>query len=175
MSTLWLDFETFSATPIAAGGYRYAADARPILFGYAIDDRPAQVMEVWPDTPLDGPADPRIDRVVAHNAQFDRLFAPQYPLALWRCTMIQAMAHSLPAAVADLCALFRIETDKAKAKDGKALVQLFCRPQARTDKIFDKTTHPDEWERFKEYCRLDVEAMRAVAAKLPTWNYSVYE
>lgn len=187
MSMLWLDFESFSETPIAVGGYRYGVDARPLLFGFALDDAPAicveanQIASALHDAT--GGNLSTIKTAIAHNAQFDRMFMDYIPLERWRCTMIQAMSHSLPPALADLCALFKLPVDTAKAKDGKSLVRLFCMPQKRLKKstpaladtiIFDKHSHPEEWTRFKEYCRLDVEAMRAVARKLPTWNYSVW-
>lgn len=176
VAPLWIDLETFGTVDLkSAGGYRYAAESRVQLFGYALGDNPARVVDM-----TDGAARPLPELlrmagagpVIAHNAQFDRLFLPGIALNRWRCTMAQAMAHSLPGALADLCTLLRVPQDKAKLADGHALVMLFCKPN-KDGTVNDRTTHPAEWERYKEYCRLDVEAMRACSRLMPQWNYSI--
>lgn len=64
-----------------------------------------------------------------------------------------------------------------KDKDGKRLVQLFCQPTPKNWRIRRATrqTHPEDWARFTEYCRLDVEAMREVIRRLPRFNFSPAE
>ena len=87
--------------------------------------------------------------------------------------MAQALAHSLPGGLDKLCEIFNIAEDKAKIKDGKALIQLFCKPRPKKQKLRRATreTHPDEWARFIEYGVNDIEAMREVHRKMPKWNY----
>jgi DNA polymerase len=120
------------------------------------------------------------------------------PLERWRDTMVQAMAHSLPGSLVKLCDVLGIGEDKAKSKRGDQLIRLFCVPQpfkhslerdkeggetvkqfkARVDAAkavwvgrATRHTHPREWEEFKEYARLDVEAMREAHRLMPKWNY----
>ncbi|MDQ5979585.1 MAG: polymerase, partial [Verrucomicrobiota bacterium] len=44
--TVYLDTETFSATPIRDGTYKYAADCEVDIISYAVDDRGAEVLDV---------------------------------------------------------------------------------------------------------------------------------
>lgn len=182
MTRLYLDFETYSETPIQHGTFRYAATAEITLFAWAIDDDPALVWGVTEGSPM--PFDLSIglaeaDEVWAHNVLFDRtvmrsaLPAVCPPIHRWRDTMIQAYAHSLPGALGVLCDVLGVPSDKAKDKEGKQLVMLFCKPRPLTSKIRRATrdTHPAEWAKFVDYARLDVEAMRAAHKLMPMWNY----
>lgn len=179
---LWLDLETYSEVPITNGTHVYAAGAEVMLFAWAVDDGPVQVWDVTaqPQPPAAlAQAVADTDEVWAHNSHFDRtvLGHAMPPLCAlverWRDTMVQALTHSLPGALGALCEVLQVPTDKAKEKAGKQLIQLFCKPRPKNSKIRRATrdTHPIEWARFVEYAALDVEAMRAVHAKLPTWNY----
>lgn len=172
---IWLDLETFSAEPIASGVYKYAETARILLCAYALDDAPAVVYdatsgEPWPVELLRRLADPR-ELIVAHNSNFDRTVLRRYlpqvgDPSRWRDTMICAYSLSLPGSLAALCELCRLPVDKAKDADGKRLIRLFCRPQL-DGCVLSRADRPDDWARFVEYCRLDVEAMRSVYYKLP--------
>lgn len=206
MTVLWLDYETFSETPIKDGAHRYAENSEILIFAWAIEDEPA---EVW-DCTSNAPCPPRLAAALAnpdviiraHNTGFDRtvmnhdLLQPTISVDRWEDTMVQAMAHGLPGSLATLCEILGVDSDKAKDKDGKALIQLFCKPRkfshkltrehfaskARLEEAIEKArlawngratskTHPAEWAKFVEYARLDIEAMRAVYKKLPKWNY----
>lgn len=193
MTTLHLDIETWSPVPITNGTHRYAEEAEIMLFQYALDN---ESVAIWDVTDLREPmpddlaallADETIE-ITAHNATFERtlfrlgkLRGEVHPLLLqasaqierWHCTMAQAMSHSLPGALGKLCEILQIDQDQAKNKDGKKLIQLLCKPRPKNTKLRRATreTHPEEWQAFKEYARLDVIAMREVRRKLPTWNY----
>ena len=175
---LWLDLETFSDIPIDCGVYKYAEKARILLCAYAVDDAPARCVDCTAMEPI--PADftaalkdPACE-IWAHNSNFDRTILSRHPgceaaardISRWRDTMIVARALGLPGALLDLCGVCRLPADTAKDKDGRQLVNLFCkrRPDGQ---IADRNSHPAEWDRFREYCRLDVEAMRAVYNALP--------
>lgn len=172
---IWLDLETFCAEPISSGVYKYAETARILLCAYAFDDAPALVYdatsgEPWPVELLRRLADPH-ELIVAHNSNFDRTVLRRYlpqvgDPARWRDTMICAYSLSLPGSLADLCELCRLPVDKAKDADGKRLIRLFCRPQP-DGSVLSGADRPDDWARFVNYCRLDVEAMRSVYYKLP--------
>lgn len=172
---IWLDLETFCAEPITSGVYKYAETARILLCAYAFDDAPALVYDAtsgapWPVELLRRLADPH-ELIVAHNSNFDRTVLRRYlpqvgDPARWRDTMICAYSLSLPGSLADLCELCRLPVDKAKDADGKRLIRLFCRPQL-DGSVLSGADRPDDWARFVNYCRLDVEAMRSVYYKLP--------
>ncbi|WP_374312480.1 hypothetical protein [Dongia sp.] len=177
--TLYLDLETFSETPIKDGTYRYAADAEIMLAAYAWDDDPVTVRDLTDDATRDDIAAEidKADIVVIHNSMFDRTVLGENGIALpverIHDTMVQAYCHGLPGSLGVLSEIFGLPVDKAKDKAGKELVQLFCKPRPKTAKIHRATrlTHPIEWQRFKDYAGLDVEAMRALYKKLPRWNY----
>lgn len=175
MTTLWLDLETYSAHSLKGGVYRYAEDCEVMLVAWAVDDGPVRVDEGI--TPEFENAFLGATGLVAHNAQFDRTVLAAHGLQrdveAWRCTMARAMAHSLPGSLDALCSLLGVPLEHAKLKDGKQLVQLFCKPRPKNMKLrrATKATHPAEWERFKQYASNDVEAMRVVAMRLPDWNY----
>lgn len=180
---LWGDLETYSATPISHGTYRYAANAEIMLYAWAIDDEPAQVWDLTDGSEmpfrLRGALHTSKCEVWFHNSMFDRTvkraFMPERTphIARWRDTMVQALCHSMPGKLSTLCEVLGVDADKAKSKRGAYLVQLFCKPRGKNSKVERATreTHPAEWAEFVDYARLDVEAMREVHKKLPTWNY----
>lgn len=216
----WLDLETFSATPITDGVHRYAEAAEIMIRAVALDDGDVLVRDLTPggqDWLLVGdtiqPAPPVMGHAVdaaladdsvevyAHNAPFDKTLERHAGLAIplyrWRDTMIQALAHSLPGKLDNLCEALGLGTNKAKDKSGKALIQLFCKPQKfhfrkRYDALIEsaanyaaakaeaeanwagrctRETHPDEWRRFLIYAGQDIIAMRECSRRMPTWNY----
>ena len=183
MTTLWLDLETYSETPINHGTYRYAANAEIMLFAWALDEQPAQVWDLTSGEPVPFDLestllDPEVV-VYAHNSMFDRTVMryamPDLcpPIERWRDTMVQALCHSLPGALGNLCQVLGVPSDKAKDKDGKRLIQLFCKPRPKTSKVLRATrdTHPADWAKFVAYAGDDIEAMREVERRLPKWNY----
>ena len=179
---MWLDLETYSRADLKhTGAYRYAEDPSTeiTLFGYAFDDEPAQV---W-DLTQGGPMPERIAQAlddpevtfIAHNSGFDRTVLKAVCDARfgdptrWWDSMIQAYSMSLPGALGALSEVLQLPVDKAKDKDGRRLVLKFCKPNAKGERA-GKDTHPEDWARFVNYCRLDVEAMRETANRIPIWN-----
>lgn len=189
MKTLYLDLETYSEVPLKNGTHVYADKAEILLFIYAIDDQPAKVWDWTAKEPMPYDLNEALDEVaaderevVAHNSHFDRTILETLrtfivDIRLWRDTMVKAQLHALPGGLERLSHIFRLGSDKAKDKEGKALIQLFCKPRPKNMKLRRATreTHPAEWEKFKEYGRLDVEAMRAIDRKLPNWNYEGFD
>ena len=185
MKTLFCDLETYSDIDIKNGTYAYCEDVSILLFAYAVDDKPAKVWDLTTGDPIppelaEGLADPSV-RLVWHNgANFDRTvlmkaknFRCELPIERIDDTMVMAYSHGLPGALGDLCEIFKLPTDKAKDKHGRLLIQKFCR--LYHSKRRDRTTDPEDWEHFKEYARLDVEAMREIWRKLPRWNWREYD
>lgn len=192
MYLIYADTETFSSQDLSrVGAARYAEDAQIILWSYAENDEPAKVWDRVsnPQMPADLKrmwerlfADPDA-RVVMHNGMnFDRqVFASngfgEIPAEKIIDTMVLAYEHALPGSLEQLCEAFRLDADHAKDKDGKRLIQIFCKPLPKNYKLTRATpqTHPAEWERFKNYARLDIESMRAIYKKLPKWNATAQE
>jgi DNA polymerase len=170
----WLDDETFSPEPITNGTHKYAEGVEILIRALALDDGQVIVRDLTPgggDWLLLGddiePADvfavaeleealedERVE-VWAHNSHFDRTVERhaglQIPLRRWRDTMIQAMAHSLPGKLDTLCAVLGLESDKAKDKAGKGLIQLFCKPVAFRYPKLQPFREIAEGETKKEY------------------------
>lgn len=176
----WGDTETYSEVPINCGTHAYAAGAEVMLFAWAVDDAPAQV---W-DLTADPTPPPAFMRALAectefwfHNSHFDRTVMRHAlsnlcpGLTGWRDTMVQALSHGLPGSLGQLCEVLKVPTDQAKDKEGRRFIQLFCKPRHATVRRATRHTHPAEWARFVDYARLDVEAMREVHKRLPSWNY----
>ena len=176
---LWLDTETYGEEPIKGGAHRYAEKSEVLLVACAWGDEPVLVWDVQ-DRPLwRGDLQTMInhaDRVCLHNSAFDRTVLRQHgvivPTDKIVDTMVLALQHGLPGSLGQLCDVLGVPQDKAKDKDGKKLIQLFTKPRPKNMKLRRATreTHPGEWQRFVEYARLDVDAMRDVYARTPRWN-----
>ncbi|EPL8955750.1 DNA polymerase [Klebsiella quasipneumoniae] len=180
---LWGDLETYCEIPINNGTHAYAEGVEVMLFAWAIGDEPVSVWDLTAGEPIPS----RLRKAIAdpdtllyfHNSHFDRTVLrhamPELvpPVERWRDTMVQALAHSLPGALGALCEVLGVPQDKAKDKEGKSLIQLFCKPRPKNSKLRRATskTHPVEWQRFVAYAGLDIEAMREVYKRLPKWNY----
>lgn len=192
MKYLFADLETFSPLNLPqVGSFRYAEDCEILLWGYAIDTEPARVWDCTNPQTKEMPealakalkevqAGER--KIVWHNGMmFDTVVLAAHgyhiPLEMIVDTMVIAYQHGLPGALGDLCDVLRMPTDKAKDKDGKRLVQLFCKPQPECYKVrrHDRYTKPEDWIKFVNYCRLDVEAERELFNVLPKWNCTEWE
>lgn len=190
--TLYCDLETFSAKDIRAGSHAYAADpsAEVLLWGYAIDDAPAKVWDVtagpMPEElrqALDEVARKERRHVWQNGVMFDRVFLSyvmpeiELPMETLDDTMVMAYQAGLPGSLKELCQVFHLSADKAKDADGSRLIQIFCKLLPSTWKLDRATskTHPEEWAKFVNYCRLDIESMREVYKKLPAFNRTAKE
>lgn len=182
--TLFLDLETFSELDIKkVGGYKYAENCEILLFAYAVNDLPAQVLDLTDpasqarNTALIKALIDSAGTIIAHNSMFDRvvLNAHGYKshISSWQDTMVQALMHSLPAGLGDLCTYLGLAGETAKdVQNGKKLINLFCKPMPAKRKLRRATrdSHPSDWAMFIEYARRDVEAMRAARKLMPTCN-----
>lgn len=182
---VWLDLETRSDCDIKkAGGQRYAEDptTQITLFGYAIDDAPAKVWDLTetklPPQDLLEACGKKDTIFIAHNSAFDRTvlkhkLSPTFgDVNRWQDTMIRAYSVGLPGALGQLSQVLGMPQDKAKDQDGHRLVMKFCKPHKTRKGLvrYDRTTDPEDWARFVNYCRLDVEAMREMTKRVPAWN-----
>lgn len=185
MKLLYIDLETYSDINLGqAGSFRYAEDCEILLWGYAVDDAPAKVWDLTTGKPMPkdlATAFAEVQRgerkLVSHNGMmFDTVVLESHgyhvPVEQVIDTMVIAYQHGLPGALGDLCDVMRMPKDVAKDKDGHRLVLLFCRPQPETYKVrrHTKDTRPEDWVKFVNYCRLDVEAERELYRRLPKRN-----
>lgn len=200
---IYMDIETFSPVNLQKQGpYRYSEDCEVLMIGWALDDEPAQVWDAT-DPAQYGCGERRTPRalnnalievifgkreIVMHNGMsFDstvlrrffrgttvvEAFEPENIID----TMVMAYQASLPGKLGDLCRVFNLSEDKAKDEDAGKLKNIFCKPLGKNRKLDRATrlTHPDDWARFVNYCRLDVESMREVYKCLSTFNRSDWE
>lgn len=181
---IYLDTETYSEVPITHGTYKYAANCEVMVVTYAFDDGPAHCWDLTAGEKMPGDLEYMVydtdEEVCAQGAMFDRNVTRlsknlHLPIAFerWRCTIVQALSHSLPGGLEKLCTILKVPVDQRKLDTGKKLIHLFCKPQAATRKVQRATrfTHPAEWKLFLEYATQDITAMRAVHQRLPKWNY----
>lgn len=184
---IFLDTETFSELNLKkAGAYAYAEHptTEVMICTYALDDGKVQT---W-----DATASPRMPRdlrkalravcnreariVMANGLMFDRLVIREkwgfdLPVSHIDDTMVMAFRCALPGSLDKQCEVLGIGSDQAKDKEGKKLIQRFCKPTPKNYKVrrYSAATHPEEWKKFLRYARMDIVAMREVYYRLPTW------
>ncbi len=183
---LYLDTETFSPVPLANGTDRYAEVCEIMVVVWAFNDGPVHCEDLtaspyrMSQELLDHIHDPEVT-VVMHNSWFDRTVLGYHqvhiPVERTHDTMIRAMAHSLPGGLDKLCGIFKLGADVAKHKEGKALIQLFCKPLPKNQNLRRATreTHPEKWAEFLDYAISDITSMRILYRDLPKWNYTGIE
>lgn len=186
MTLLFLDIESYSETPITSGTYRYAQNAEVMLVTWAVDDEEVNCWDVTVNKALSKNLyQVMMDQkttIVIHNSNFDRTVLDKalgIKISPNRIhdTMVQALEHGLPGALGTLCDIFGIQSDKAKDKDGRRLINLFCKPLAANRELRRATrlTHPADWQKFIDYAKTDIKAMRELYKKMPNWNYKGFE
>ena len=193
---LLIDLETYSSVDIAkAGAFKYVEsdDFEILLLAYAWDDEPVRVFDFFDPKPLyelsyilDGIRDPNVVKV-AHNSAFERACLSKYlgrdlPPDEWEDTMVIAAMHGLPMSLDSAGAALQLQDQKIK--EGKMLINYFCKPCKPTIANAGRTRNlpehaPDKWERFCEYCRRDVEVEQAIYYRLkdfpvPAWEREVW-
>lgn len=196
MNTLTIDIETYSGTDIKQGVYKYTQDPdfTILLFGYAYNDDPVQVIDLTREdfeshreemhTVFKDLADPTILKT-AFNAAFERVCIQQYfnnensplfypytlPIDQWQCTSVLAGVAGLPMNLDGASKALKLTQTKDAA--GKALIKYFtmpCKPTKtngmRTRNLPEHSTEKHNWKDFIEYCRQDVEVERAIRKQL---------
>jgi DNA polymerase len=170
---LHIDIETYSDIDITtSGAYRYIEDDsfEIMLIAYAFGDKPVRIIDlangdIMPYEIFTALKDPAVIKV-AHNAQFERLALRKEFGATnenWFCNAVYSGYCGYPMSLEESGKALKLGTGKAKMKEGKELIKLFCRPQKPAKKNNFKTRiyahdEPEKWEIFKSYCVRDVEA-----------------
>ncbi len=182
---LHIDLETYSSIPLnKAGAQRYIAspDFQILLFAYALDDNPVQVVDLaqgeqLPFWMIPALRDPSFIKH-AHNAPFEwgclsKAFGPMIP-DQWRCSMMHSLYHGYPASLEAVGKALGLPEDKQKLNTGKALIRYFCVPCKPTKANGGRTRNlphhdPERWALFKEYCAQDVVTEMEIERRLATF------
>ena len=181
MRILAIDLETYSEIDIAkAGLYKYAENSEILLFAYAYNDEPVQVIDLTageeiPQQVLKDLTNPDVMKT-AFNASFE-IHVLDHHLGIhmdpmqWFCTMVQSYTLGLPGSLKDVGKVLNLSEDKQKLTIGKRLIQYFCKPCKPTKVNGGRTRNmpsddPEKWELFKTYNGQDVEAERAIRKRI---------
>lgn len=180
IKVLEIDIETYSSVDISSSGvYKYseADDFTILLFAYACDDKPVQIVdfaagETLPERIFQALTDPNVLKT-AFNAAFERICISRFygidlPIDQWECTMVRSAMLGLPLSLAQVGKVLNLE--EQKMAEGKALIKYFscpCKPtkvnEGRTRNLPEHA--PEKWSVFKSYCIRDVEVERAIRNK----------
>ena len=206
---LYLDTETFSSVDLGKAGvfkYMEAPDFEILLLPYAWNDEPVRVLDFSEiDFAESDPEemDPELRRIlralsnpdvlkIAHNNPFERgAYRRQFthygrdfyqPPEQWDDTMILCAMNGLPMSLD--AAGEALQLPQQKLKEGKALINYFCKPCKPTIANGGRTRNypehaPEKWAKFKEYAKVDVVAMREIHKRLarfpvPDWERKVW-
>ena len=189
---LLIDLETYSSAEIGkTGAFKYveAPDFEILLLAYAWDDGPVRVLDLLDPSGRDELPDIVAgildhDTVkVAHNSAFERACLTRHlghdlPPEEWEDTMILAAMNGLPLSLDAAGAA--LELQDQKIKEGTALISYFCKPCKPTIANGGRTRNlpehaPDKWERFKTYCKRDVEVEQAIYQRLRSFPVTDFE
>lgn len=181
MTILRIDVETYSSIDLkTCGMHRYieAPDFEILLFAYAYDDEPVQLVDLTafedlPERVQHDLVDPFVTKM-AFNAAFERGTIAKHfgikcnPLQ-WRCTAVHALALGLPGYLEGVAEVLKLEVQKDTK--GKSLIKYFsvpCKPTKTNGQRTRNYPHhdPEKWEQYKAYNVQDVVVEREVARKL---------
>lgn len=180
MTVLRIDLETYSDIDIKkAGAYRYVDSGafEVLLFGFAFDDDPVQVIDLldFEEIPRDVIQAINSDVIkIAFNAAFERTcltkhFKQPIKPEHWRCTAVHAMYLGLPNHLDGVAKVLNLEAQKDAS--GKNLIKYFTMPCKATktngQRVRNFPHHaPEKWEQFKSYCAQDVVVERDISRVL---------
>lgn len=182
---LTVDLETYSPQDIGkVGAYRYAQDPdfEILLCSAAIDSGRVQLTDVTENSLIGLTAlkpllfDPKYTKR-AWNAAFEWWCLSEHFhltqrereawLEQWQDSMVHAMYCGLPASLKDAGKALQLPDDKAKMREGKALIRYFCCPckptKANGGRIRNLPSYdPAKWQIFRQYNIRDVETERHI-------------
>lgn len=188
MRTLSIDIETYSSIELTRSGvYRYveAPDFTILLFAYAFDDEPVEVVDLTHERLSEeleaALINPEIIKT-AFNANFERTCLSKYlgkhlPVKQWECTMVHSYMIGLPGSLEMVAKVLNLEAQKGA---GKPLINYFLKPCKPTkvngERMRNLPEHsPEKWEEFKAYCKQDVEVERAIKKKVSLYVIPEFE
>lgn len=150
------------------------------MFSYALNDSDVKLWEPHKETIHaefeDAIQNPKIIKV-AWNSGFEQkvlhyLLGIDVPTNLFLDPSVWAKHLSMPGGLGQVGEILGLPEDQAKNKDGKRLIQKFCRPayMGGEETLFgisepsfrDWNTDPEDWNLFGEYCKQDTAAQRTI-------------
>lgn len=190
IKVLEIDIETYSSVDLLKCGlhkYAEADDFTILLFAYACDDKPVQIVDLasgekLPERIFQALTDKDVLKT-AFNASFERICIGRYfgvdlPTYQWECTMLRSAMLGLPLSLAQVGKVLNLEDQKMA--EGKALIKYFscpCKPTkvngGRTRNLPEHS--PEKWGTFKTYCIRDVEVERGIRNKTKAFQIPVSE
>lgn len=188
---LHIDIETFSSVDLKkAGLYKYAEspDFEILLIAYAFNDEPVKIFDMTEADLCDVKSFfysvlKRGEKFSAHNAMFERTCLKRIgidiPVPAWDCSMVKAAYCGLPLSLQQLSDALELE-GSSKDLRGKNLIKYFSMPCKPTKANGGRGRNypgddPGKWSQYKEYCRQDVIAERAVANILEVYPLPAFE
>lgn len=177
---LGIDLETYSDIDLGnCGVYRYVeGDFHILLFAYAFDDDPVQIIDMacgeeLPKEVVEAIFDPTVIKT-AWNAEFERTclshyFGTQLSPDSWRCSMVHAASLALPLKLKTAAEV--LKTGEQKDRAGEDLIKYFSVPCKPTKTNGGRTRNlpehaPEKWQMFKDYCLQDVRTERDIRKRL---------
>ena len=187
---LFIDLETYSSVDIGkCGAYKYteSPDFEILLLAYAYGEtNEVRVLDMHSDSDreeaesvLRQVCDP-LRLKIAHNCAFERACLARHmnrpmPIEEWDDTMILAAMNGLPMSLDAVGEA--LDLSEKKIKEGTLLINYFCKPRPRRANSSQVSLvtlpdrrqpeeAPDKWQRFKEYCKRDVDVERAIYYRL---------
>lgn len=169
---LHIDLEVYSEVDIKTAPldvYASHPSTKILMAAYAFDDGP---VEVWDadqgpsPTPLrTALRDPNVE-VVAWNINYERTVLKykglDIPLERWLDVMVLARYAGLPGRLKECAAVPMIGVPaEEKTKSETLLINKFCKPHDG-QRTKGEGKHAEDWHRFVEYCRKDVQTMRHI-------------
>lgn len=98
---------------------------------------------------------------------------PPLPVGQLRCDMAKARAHCLPGGLDAAGKALGLPQDVAKMKEGKSLIDRFCKPRTPTQGDPRQRLYPASDPRgpaLHAYCRQDIIAEATISARVPDLN-----
>lgn len=174
---LAIDIETCSGLDLAkCGVYSYVQneDFEILLFGYAFEEEEVKVIDLksgeeLPEKVKKALVDPKVIKT-AFNANFERTCLSWYlktdmPPEQWRCTQVMALSLGLPASLEAAAQVLKLK--EQKLSEGKKLIKYYG--TARKS-LSLQAEDRESWEKFKGYCRQDVEVERSLRKQLESYE-----
>ena len=178
MRLLHIDIETRAKLSLKTVGVDvYAPSCEILLFGWAYDNGPVQVVASVADIPKHVLADltnPEVIKV-AWNVRFERVVILEQlgiavPIAQWLDPSVLARIAGLSGAL-KLTSGFLNPKGEAKRKEGSQLIKTF----STQCKDLRNPKYAEAWQRFQDYNRRDVIAERGAHSRLRVFTPSAFE
>ena len=163
---LYIDLETYSDLDIKKVSLdRYAShpSTRILMCAYAGDTGDVKLWQEGDPDLADLQFRMKNETVVAWNVGFERnLIRRVWKLSglKWRDAMVYALYAGLPAGLKD-CNRVPFFANESETSKETLLINKFCKP-SKSGAKHDRTTDPEDWQRFCDYCKDDVHDTRLI-------------